>query len=71
MKNIKYEVYEEAFGKLETRPYARTMPHISIEEENKMLKSILNKIRSEDMEILKEIVKLEKEIKLIKEEKRL
>ena len=44
-------------------------PDIPISEENLKLKSMIGSIKAEDMKVIKEIVKLEKEIAILKGDK--
>lgn len=66
IKNTEFEMYE-IFGKQYGRPVIRMFPGIPLSEENLKLKSLISKLQEEDMELVKEIVKLEKEIKAMKE----
>lgn len=61
MKSIEYVVYEE-FGSLNARPILRKFKNLSIEQENKRLELILNRLRVEDMGLIKEIIKLQNEL---------
>lgn len=55
---------------MEQKPLlARMYPDIPISEENLKLKSMIGSIKAEDMKVIKEIVKLEKEIEILKGDK--
>lgn len=55
---------------MEQKPLlARMYPDIPISEENLKLKSMIGSIKAEDMKVIKEIVKLEKEIAILKGDK--
>lgn len=66
IKNTEFYMYE-IYGGLYGRPVIRMFLGIPLSEENLKLKSLISKLQAEDIGLVKEIVKLEKEIKAMKE----